>query len=45
LYGLFVGEWCKDRYRKNYSIETLTEEDVYVIRGSEALFWPWQDQE
>lgn len=45
LYGLFVGEWCQDLYRENYSIKNPPEDDVYVIRGGGAIFWPWQDQE
>ncbi|MDB9515775.1 SUMF1/EgtB/PvdO family nonheme iron enzyme [Roseofilum reptotaenium CS-1145] len=45
LYGIFVGEWCQDRYRENYDIKNPPEDDVYVIRGGGAIFWPWQDQE
>ena len=43
LYGMFVGEWCNDKYKKTY--DANPEKDSYVVRGGGALFWPWQDEE
>ncbi|MEA5471828.1 formylglycine-generating enzyme family protein [Spirulina sp. 06S082] len=45
LYGMFVGEWCKDEYRLNYNHNAQIKKGNYVIRGGGAIFWPWQDQE
>lgn len=45
LYGMFVGEWCMDKYRLSYDKFAQTEDGSYVIRGGGSLFWPWQDQE
>jgi formylglycine-generating enzyme required for sulfatase activity len=45
LYGMFVGEWCMDKYRLSYDEFAQTEDGSYVIRGGGSLFWPWQDQE
>lgn len=45
LYGLFIGEWCEDRYKFNHNESSFTEDDSYVIRGGASNFWPWQDEE
>lgn len=45
LYGMFVGEWCMDKYRLSYDEFAKIEDGSYVIRGGGSLFWPWQDQE
>lgn len=42
LYGMFVGEWCRNRFRPNYSPDAVTE-DSYTVRGGGSVFWPWQD--
>lgn len=42
LYGLFTGEWCSDRYKKNGN---SILENGYVIKGGGAFFWPWQADE
>lgn len=45
LYGMFVGEWCIDKYRLSYDEFAQTEDGSYVIRGGGSLFWPWQEEE
>lgn len=40
--GLFVGEWCSDLWRKDYSPDAKPKKGVYVVRGGGAQFWPWQ---
>jgi formylglycine-generating enzyme required for sulfatase activity len=45
LYGLFIGEWCEDKYKLNYNESSSTEDNSYVIRGGASNFWPWQDEE
>lgn len=42
LYGIYIGEWCSDMYRKNKKCEF---EDAYVVKGGGAYFWPWQGDE
>ena len=42
LYGIYTGEWCEDKYRKNSDSEF---EKGYVIKGGGAYFWPWQSDE
>lgn len=44
LSGLFFGEWCTDRFRKNLSVGS-EETDSQVVKGGGAYFWPWQDNE
>ena len=44
LYGLFVGEWCRDRFTYSYEPEANVHE-ARVVRGGGAYFWPWQDHE
>ncbi len=41
LQGLFVGEWCSTRWRPNYDRGAGFDDDVHVIRGGAAVFWPW----
>jgi formylglycine-generating enzyme required for sulfatase activity len=43
IVGLFVGEWCRDRFRKTY--DDLLETPDLVVRGGASVFWPWQDSE
>jgi len=42
LYGIYIGEWCSDFYKKNHnSFETKD----FVIKGGGSYFWPWQNDE
>ena len=42
IYGIYVGEWCSDFYKKNsYS----SQYEGFVIKGGGAYFWPWQADE
>jgi len=43
LHGLFVGEWCRDRFRSSYTQSEPTKD--FVVRGGGSAFWPWQDAE
>jgi formylglycine-generating enzyme required for sulfatase activity len=43
LKGLFVGEWCRDRFRPSYDAKRATKD--FVIRGGASVFWPWQGSE
>ncbi len=45
LFGIFSGEWCNDRFRYDYSVNSEIDDSSYVIRGGGAYFWPWQDEE
>ncbi len=46
LHGLFVGEWCLDRYAPSYASAAPQDgAGSRVVRGGGAFFWPWQDQE
>lgn len=45
LYGMFIGEWCHNEYRLNYSPDSPIDNGNYVIRGGGSLFWPWQAEE
>jgi hypothetical protein len=45
LLSLFNGEWCQDLYRENYAPDAQVLQDLHVVRGGGAYFWPWQDQE
>lgn len=44
LHGLYVGEWCLDRFRPDYATPAAADAPR-VVRGGGAFFWPWQDQE
>lgn len=44
LHGLFVGEWCLDRFTASYSA-VPAEDAPRVVRGGGAFFWPWQGEE
>lgn len=41
LQGLLVGEWRSNRWRPTYDRRTKLDDDVRVIRGGAAVFWPW----
>jgi formylglycine-generating enzyme required for sulfatase activity len=43
LLGLFVGEWCADRWRPSYGKSKPSKD--FVVRGGGSAFWPWQDSE
>ncbi len=43
LRGLFIGEWCRDRFRASY--EATSASDDFAVRGGGSAFWPWQDAE
>jgi formylglycine-generating enzyme required for sulfatase activity len=48
LVGLFIGEWCEDSYKNNYSYLPLNDTPnfggpPYSVRGGAAPLWPWQD--
>lgn len=45
LAGLFVAEWCADRFRESYDAPTPAGDAPHVVRGGGAFFWPWQDEE
>ncbi len=46
LYGIYIGEWCRDRYRVSHHEDaSCLDADSFVIKGGGALFWPWQDEE
>jgi formylglycine-generating enzyme required for sulfatase activity len=40
---LFVGEWCRDRFRSSY--DGPESPDEFAVRGGGSAFWPWQDDE
>lgn len=43
LLGLFVGEWCRDRWRPSYGKAKPTKH--FAARGGASAFWPWQGSE
>jgi len=43
LAGIFVGEWCRDRFRRAYNDPAETPD--FVVRGGASAFWPWQGSE
>lgn len=45
LHGLYVGEWCLDRFAASYAAVEPGDDAPRVVRGGGAFFWPWQDQE
>ncbi len=42
IYGLFLGEWCRDHFRPTYQSSPT---DDWVVRGGGSAFWPWQGSE
>ncbi len=42
LYGIYIGEWCSDYYKKN---SNSLKVEGFVIKGGGAYFWPWQADE
>jgi formylglycine-generating enzyme required for sulfatase activity len=42
LYGLFIGEWCRDHFRPTYDTAPT---NAWVVRGGASAFWPWQGSE
>lgn len=45
LFGLFFGEWCKDKFKYSHDSNAVSDNNSYVIKGGGAYFWPWQDEE
>lgn len=45
LHGLFVGEWCLDRFTPSYAAEKPDHDAPRAVRGGGAFFWPWQGEE
>lgn len=43
LAGVFVGEWCRTRFRRTYDDPEETPD--FVVRGGASAFWPWQGSE
>jgi formylglycine-generating enzyme required for sulfatase activity len=41
LFGLFAGEWCRDRWEEVPGL-TPAECDILAVRGGASLYWPWQ---
>lgn len=44
IYGLYIGDWCSNKYHKTYHMNE-NESNDFSIRGGGAYFWPWQDNE
>lgn len=43
LFGLMVGEWCKDHFRENYDmpVETI-DQPPFAVRAGASILFPWQ---
>ncbi len=44
LGGLFVPQWCENRFRDRLD-GSAEEHDARTVRGGAAYFWPWQADE
>lgn len=44
VYGLYIGDWCSNKYQKTYDLNE-DKSKCFTIRGGGAYFWPWQDNE